>query len=65
MMAVGYDDNHVIGGVAGALMVRNSWGVNWGVGGYGWMPYAYITRGLAADFWSLTQAKFVDTDLFS
>ena len=65
LMAVGYDDNHVIGGTPGALLVRNSWGVNWGSGGYGWMPYAYVTRGIAADFWSLTQAKFVDTDLFS
>jgi C1A family cysteine protease len=65
MMAVGYDDNHVINGESGALLVRNSWGINWGISGYGWMPYSYVLKGLAADFWSLAQAKFVDTDLFS
>ena len=65
LLAVGYDDNHVINGEKGALMVRNSWGINWGASGYGWMPYSYVLRGLAADFWSLTQAKFVDSDLFN
>jgi hypothetical protein len=28
------------------------------------MPYAYIERGIAVDFWSLVQASFVNTDLF-
>jgi len=65
MMVVGYDDSHVISGASGALLVRNSWGVNWGSAGYGWMPYAYVLKGIAADFWSLTQAKFIDTDLFN
>lgn len=33
------------------FLIRNSWG-DWGLKGYGWLPYAYILDpGLAADFW--------------
>lgn len=35
LLVVGYDDD------ARALLVRNSWGVSWGIGGYGWLPYDY------------------------
>lgn len=62
--AVGYDDNHKIGNKKGALLIRSSWGTEWGEDGYGWIPYAYVERGLAVDFWSLVQAEFEDTDLF-
>lgn len=62
--AVGYDDARKIGSAKGALLIRNSWGIAWGEGGYGWMPYAYVEKGLANDFWSLVRAEFVDTSLF-
>jgi C1A family cysteine protease len=64
MVAVGYDDNHKIGKQKGALLVRNSWGTEWGDGGYGWMPYAYVEGGLADDFWALVRADYVNTALF-
>jgi C1A family cysteine protease len=64
VLAVGYDDNKKIGNDTGALLIRNSWGTNWGVQGYGWLPYSFVLSGLAVDFWSLIQAGFVDTDLF-
>jgi C1A family cysteine protease len=64
VVAVGYDDGKKIGKEKGALLIRNSWGEDWGAGGYGWLPYAYVEHGLAVDFWSLVQAEFVDTDLF-
>jgi C1A family cysteine protease len=64
VVAVGFDDNRKIGDYKGALLIRNSWGLNWGENGYGWLPYEFVRIGLAVDFWSLVQADFVDTDLF-
>ena len=62
--AVGYDDNLMIGGDKGALLVRNSWGTAWGATGYAWLSYKYVTEGLAVDWWSLVDEKWVDTGKF-
>jgi C1A family cysteine protease len=62
--AVGYDDAKRIGSEKGALLIRNSWGTEWGEGGYGWLPYTYVKAGIAVDFWSLVRAAFIDTELF-
>lgn len=64
VVAVGYDDGKKIAGDTGALLIRNSWGTGWGTEGYGWLPYRYVTEGLADDFWSLVDAAYVDTQLF-
>ena len=38
------------------FLVRNSWGAEWGDGGYFTMPFEYLTNpGLAADFWTIRQ----------
>ena len=70
--AVGYDDTMKIkntnpGAVetTGALLIRNSWGPGWGVGGYGWLPYEYVLRGLAIDWWSLLRNEWIDTGVFT
>jgi C1A family cysteine protease len=48
VLAVGYDDKKK------AILVRNSWGTGWGLKGYFWMPYAYISDSkLASDFWTI------------
>jgi C1A family cysteine protease len=42
VLVVGYEDSPIPG--EGFLILRNSWGVDWGEGGYGYLPYAYIDR---------------------
>ena len=71
IMAVGYDDAKKIknpspAGIetTGALLIRNSWGTGWGQSGYGWMPYEYVLRGLAVDWWSLIKKEWVNTQNF-
>lgn len=71
IVAVGYDDTMKIkntnpGAVetTGALRIRNSWGTGWGSGGYGWLPYDYVLKGLAVDWWTLLKNEWVDTGVF-
>ncbi|MEH1903432.1 MAG: C1 family peptidase [Nostoc sp.] len=78
VVAVGYDDNKVIDHpnyksvkdydknfpTQGALLIRNCWGEDWGKGGYGWLPYEYVLKGLATDWWSLLKNEWVNEGQF-
>jgi C1A family cysteine protease len=48
LLAVGYDV------AAQRITFRNSWGTGWGDGGYGTIPFAYLTNpDLASDLWTI------------
>ena len=52
VMAIGYDDRKK------AVLVRNSWGTDWGIKGYFWMPYELIEDPTYAhDFWTVQGVK--------
>jgi C1A family cysteine protease len=64
VVAVGYDDKRRIRSDKGALLVRNSWGPQWGDGGFGWLPYAYVRERLAADLWTLVRPSWLKSGEF-
>jgi C1A family cysteine protease len=66
VVAVGFDDRRRIGGAPkGALLIRSSWGERWGEGGYGWLPYEYVHKHLAADFWTLIKPDWLASGEFT
>lgn len=58
---VGYDDTIVFkDGTKGGFLCRNSWGTGWGLKGYFWMSYSFITssKHYASDFWVVMTSPF-------
>lgn len=54
VLAVGYDDKKKW------FVVRNSWGMDWGLNGYFMMPYAYLAdRNLSDDLWTIRRGEAI------
>jgi C1A family cysteine protease len=65
VMVVGYDDEHMADGKkVGSFIIRNSWGGDWGLGGYGFLPYEYVKQALAVDIWTVLKTEWLDLEPF-
>ncbi|MBD2114172.1 MULTISPECIES: C1 family peptidase [Cyanophyceae] len=58
VLVVGYSD------VKEAFLFQNSYGKDWGDEGYGWLPYEFVMKGLATDWWSLLNSEWVEVGDF-
>jgi C1A family cysteine protease len=61
---VGYNDKLRIRSDRGALLIRAAWGVKWGDRGFGWLPYSYVKRRLATDFWTIAKPSWLRSGEF-
>lgn len=66
------NNNRLLSRSKGAFIIRNSWG-NWGevisidgkkYYGYGYLPYEYVTKKLATDFWVNLDQEFMNLKIF-
>jgi C1A family cysteine protease len=69
VQAVGYNDELIVESRdgearAGAVVIRNSWGPEWGDRGFGYIPYAYFEDGLAVDCWTVFNAEWINEKYF-
>jgi C1A family cysteine protease len=58
VFAFGYDDSiQNSDGTSGALMIRNSWGILWGMTGNFYMPYSFVTPQFVSDIWVVNPGR--------
>lgn len=74
VLAVGFNDDQPVTTpssattarkLKGALLIRNSWGQEWGVDGYAYLPYEYVRRLWAVDFWTVFNEGWLRLEAFN
>jgi C1A family cysteine protease len=60
VVAVGYKTDQ-IGSGQDALLIRSSWGSQWGDNGNGWLPVTFVRDQLARDFWCVVTEDWLDS----
>ncbi len=58
VVAVGYRN---FGRSQDAILIRNSWGSQWGDNGNGWLPITFFHNQLARDFWIVVSEDWLDS----
>jgi C1A family cysteine protease len=59
VVAIGYRIDY-FGRGQHALLIRSSWGSQWGENGKGWLPISYVRAQLARDFWTVVSDDWDD-----
>jgi C1A family cysteine protease len=59
LVIVGYDDSCRIRSTKGALIVRTTFGPDWGDAACGRLPYRYVEEHLACDFWTIWKPEWL------
>jgi len=49
----------IVGYVDGKFIIENSWGVDWGDNGYGWLQPEVIASDYSQDFWTIVDGSEV------
>jgi len=68
-VCVAYDDNYEIihpsgQKTIGAFKFANWWGKKWGDNGFGWIPYEFVLKGIAVDWWTMMSTEWIDLKQF-
>ena len=56
-LLVGFDDKQ-LSASRGAFRVYCPWGSDWGEQGFGWLPYTFVDRHMALDFWTIIKPEW-------
>jgi C1A family cysteine protease len=64
VLATGFDDDYRLRSDRGCFQVRGRWGKDWGDSGYGWLPYSYVRKQLATDFWTVLNPQWLESGEF-